>query len=152
MRLALWDRLLVTGNYTHQRALDASDDPNLHGNQLPYRPANEAYARVEVPWSPARPLPLGALGPRLWPGRVFVDVDLMAGNFLDVANTEFVSSRIYLGLGLDVVLPWHGVRLSWEAKNLTNDQTEDVAGFPLPGRAFFATVSYGFGTPPPLAP
>jgi hypothetical protein len=32
-------------------------------------------------------------------------------------------------------------------KNLTNDQTEDALGFPLPGRSMFVTVSYGFGTP-----
>ena len=34
--------------------------------------------------------------------------------------------------------------LGFEFKNLTDDQTADFAGFPLPGRSFFGTVQYRF--------
>jgi len=147
-RVGITDRLALTMNYTHQDALDATDDPNYRGNQLPNRPAHEAYARLELTWSPARPLPIGALGARLWPGRAYFDVDFIADNFLNRANTEEqrVPSRAYYGVGVDVTLPWAGLRVAWELKNFTNDQTEDALGFPLPGRAMFVTLSYGFGT------
>ncbi len=147
LRLALWDRLLLTTNYTHQDARDATDEAFYRGNQLPNRPADEAYARLELTWSPARPLPIGALGARLWPGRVFYDVDLIADNFLNRANTadQHVSSRAYHGLGIDLTLPWAGLRLAWEWKNVGDDQTADALGFPLPGRSMFVTLSYGFG-------
>ena len=137
--------MLVTANYTHQDALDAGDDPNLNGNRLPGRPADEAYGRLELSWSHERPLPLGAIGTRLWPGRVFFDVDLIADNFLDVANRMRVGSRTLYGLGTQVTLPWAGLHLAWELKNLTDNQTQDALGFPLPGRAMFVTLSYGFG-------
>jgi iron complex outermembrane receptor protein len=145
LRLAFVDRVLLTTNYTHQDALDASDDPNFNGNQLPGRPADEAYARLELVWSPERPLPLGAIGARLWPGKVWYDVDLIADNFLDPANRMPVGSRELHGVGLDLTLPWWGLRFAAEAKNITDDQTEDAAGFPLPGRTLFFTISYGFG-------
>jgi hypothetical protein len=38
----------------------------------------------------------------------------------------------------------HDVTVGLAVRNLTDDQTEDVLGFPLPGRSVFATVSWGF--------
>jgi hypothetical protein len=50
------------------------------------------------------------------------------------------------GVGLELGLrPLPGVTAAFEVKNLGDDHTQDVLGFPLPGRAVFATVSYGFG-------
>jgi iron complex outermembrane receptor protein len=147
LRAAFADRVLLTANYTHQNALDASGDPHYDGNQLPGRPAHEAYVRLELLWSHDRPLPIGWIGDALWPGRVFYDADLIADNFLNRANTLEVGSRALQGVGVDVALPWGGLRVAWELKNFTNDQTEDAAGFPLPGRSMFVTVSAGFGAP-----
>lgn len=154
LRLGAYDRVLLTTNYTHQDARDATDDPNYRGNQLPNRPADEAYARVELTWSPAHALPFGAFGARLWPGRVYYDVDLIADNFLNRANTEakHVASRVYHGVGVDVALPWRGLRVAWEWKNVSDDQTQDALGFPLPGRSMFVTLSYGFGEPAKQSP
>jgi hypothetical protein len=33
-----------------------------------------------------------------------------------------------------------GTSLDLEVKNLTNNQTADLWGFPLPGRSFFASI------------
>ena len=52
-------------------------------------------------------------------------------------------------MGLELALRVPGVRLTLEAKNVGDDRTRDVLGFPLPGRALFATVSYGFGAREP---
>jgi hypothetical protein len=110
---------------------------------------------VELVWSPDRPLPIPALR-RLWPGRVFYDVDLIADNFLTRSNDErpsnLVGSRALHGVGVDVTLPRLNLRLAFEVKNLTDDQTSDAGGFPLPGRSMFFTISYGFGAPGAAVP
>jgi iron complex outermembrane receptor protein len=142
----LADRLAVSLNYTHQNAIDESDVPYLHGNQLPGRPRHELYARAELEWSTRHPLPyLGALAP--FDPRLFFDANLIGDNYLNRANTERVGSRTLLGTGVSFRIP--GVRLaplrvSFEVRNLTGDQTRDVLGFPLPGRVFSGTVSWGF--------
>jgi len=138
----LWERLGLTTNYTHQRARDTGDVTFLRGKQLPGRPADEAFARVELAWSPAHPLPLAT---RLWPGRLFYEANIIADNFLDRANVRQVGSRVLHDVGLELALPLAGVRLTLEAKNAGDDRTRDALGFPLPGRALFATVSYGLG-------
>jgi iron complex outermembrane receptor protein len=150
-RAAFWDRLLLTTNYTHQDTRDESDDAFARGNQLPGRPADEFYGRLELTWSRERPLPIGSLGARLWPGRIYYDVDLIADNVLTRSriNPETVPSRAYHGVGLSLTVPWAGVQLTYEVKNLTDDQTADALRFPLPGRSMFVTASYGFGAPAP---
>jgi iron complex outermembrane receptor protein len=142
MRGRLWNRVGLSANYTHQNARDTGDVTFLRGKQLPGRPADEAFAHVEFGWSPAAPLPRFA---NLWPGRVYYEANVIAADYLDRANVRRVDGRALQDVGFDLALPLSGVRLGFEVKNLTNDQTRDVLGFPLPGRAFFATVSYGFG-------
>jgi len=146
-RLTLWDRVLVTMNYTHQDTRDESEEEFARGNQLPGRPADEFYARIELAWSRERPLP-GIAG-RVWPGRVFYDLDFIADNVLNRSkiNSVRVGSRTYHGLGVQLTIPWIDVRIAWEVKNLTDDQTADALAFPLPGRSMFVTASYGFGEP-----
>jgi hypothetical protein len=144
----LYERLALTFNYTHQDAIDDSDVPYLHGNQLPGRPRHELYARVELEWSAGRPLPgLTALAP--FTPRVFFDANLIGDNYLNRANTKQVGSRTLLGTGFSFGLPRRildPLRVSFEVRNLTDDQTRDVLGFPLPGRVFSGTVSWGFGS------
>ena len=135
----------LVANYTHQDARDDGDVTFLRDKQLPGRPANEAYVRLELGWSQAAPLPLGAWAARLPAGKLSCDVNLIADDFLDRANVRRVDSRALYGVGLDVALPLPGVHLALEAKNVGDDRTRDALGFPLPGRAFFATLSYGFG-------
>jgi iron complex outermembrane receptor protein len=147
-RARLYERLALTLNYTHQDAIDDSDVPYLHGNQLPGRPRHELYARVELEWSAGRPLPgVTALAP--FTPRVFFDANLIGDNYLNRANTKQVGSRTLLGTGLSFGLPRRildPLRVSFEVRNLTDDQTRDVLGFPLPGRVFSGTVSWGFGS------
>jgi iron complex outermembrane receptor protein len=145
VRGRLWQRIGVSANYTHQRARDDGDVTFLRGKQLPGRPADEAFARLELAWSRAHPLPLGPEARRLWPGRLFYEANVIADNFLDRANVRRVGSRVLHGVGLELALPLPGVRVALEAKNAGDDRTRDALGFPLPGRALFVTVSYGLG-------
>jgi len=138
----LWERLGLAANYTHQQARDTGEVTFLRGKQLPGRPADEAFARAELAWSPVHPLPLA---PGLWPGRVFYEANVIADNFLDRANVRRVGSRVLHDVGLELGLPLPGLRLTLEAKNAGDDRTRDALGFPLPGRALFVTASYGLG-------
>ncbi len=144
-QVEVWRRIAVSANFTQQDAREISDVPFRNGNQLPGRPAEEGYVRLDLSWSPTRPLPFGAATARLWPGRLWFDANLIADNFLDTANTQLVPSRSLFGIGFELqVPPLHGVTLGLALRNLTDDRTEDVLGFPLPGRSVFATVSWGF--------
>jgi iron complex outermembrane receptor protein len=147
VRARLWERLGLIANYTYQDARDEGPVPHLQGRRLPGRPAHEGFARLELSWSRRRPLPLGGAAARLWPGRFFYELNVIADNFLDRANTRRVTERVLHGLGLELELPLPGMRVGLEAKNVGDDRTADVLGFPLPGRAFFATLSYGFDRP-----
>jgi len=142
LRGELARRLGLAFNYTHQDARDAGDVTFLRGKQLPGRPADEAFAHVELGWSSARPLPRLA---RLWPGRVFYEANVIADNFLDRANVQRVGSRVLHGAGIELGLPIPRTRVTFEVKNAGDDHTRDALGFPLPGRSLFLTVSYGFG-------
>ncbi len=141
--MRLWDRLGVVMNYTYQDAVDDSDVAFRAGNKLPGRPAHEAYVRLEASWRRSRPLPFGAWAADLWPGRAWVDANVIADNFLDTANTQLVPRRDLFGLGVEVE-PLAKLRVGFEVRNLTDDQTRDAADFPLPGRSFYGTVSWGF--------
>jgi iron complex outermembrane receptor protein len=143
LRGRLWQRLSLAANYTHQDGIEESDVPFRDGKRLPGRPAEEAFARIELAWSPTCPLPLGAAAARLWPGRLFYEANVIGDDFLNRANTILVASRVYHGVGLEVA-PLDRLRVSFEVKNAGNDSTSDVLDFPLPGRSLFLTVSYGF--------
>jgi iron complex outermembrane receptor protein len=144
LRGRLWQRLGLVANYTHQDARDVGDVTFLRGKRLPGRPADEAFGRVELGWSPGRPLPLVPGAARAWPGRLFYEASVIAGNFLDRANVRRVDRRVIHDVGLEVALPLPRTRVTLEAKNAGDDRTRDVLGFPLPGRLLFVTVSYGF--------
>jgi outer membrane receptor protein involved in Fe transport len=145
LRARWWRRIGLSANYTHQQALDESNVTFLAGKQLPGRPADEAFVHTELSWSPAAPLPLGRVSDRFWPGRVFYEVNYAADNFLDRANVRRVAARTLQDVGLELALPGTRWRLLLEGKNIGDDHTRDVLNFPLPGRAFYATVSWGFG-------
>jgi hypothetical protein len=42
------------------------------------------------------------------------------------------------------VYPLDSIALTFEVKNLTDDQVSDALGFPLPGRAYFGTCAVTF--------
>ncbi len=128
VRTTLRSHVGVDANYTHQDAEDRSQIPSRRGNQLPGRPADEAYVRLDL---------FDSLG------KVYYEFNLVSGNFLDQANFRRVPSRDTHTLGW-AVHPRPPVTVSFEARNVTDNQISDVAGFPLPGRAFFGSVSIKF--------
>jgi len=117
-------------NYTYQDAQDRNTANNGHyvGNQLPGRPANELYTRAEL---------FNASG------KVFYEFNYVSGNYLDELNFYPVASRDVHSLGCSwQLLPT--LTLSFEARNITDNQISDVGGFPLPGRSYFGSVRVNY--------
>jgi vitamin B12 transporter len=128
-------------NYTYQDARDESGIPARDGNQLPGRPRHDLYHRTEY---------------RREEGRVFYELSFIAENFLDQANFLVVNARSIHTLGVEADLATLGRRFgrellarvplvaTLEVRNFTDNQVEDVAGYPLPGRAVFATITWAW--------
>ena len=115
-----------TGNYTYQDARDESPAPSREGKQLPGLPRNEGYVRLDL---------------HRWDVKPFYELNFVSGNFLDRANLLEIPKRIVHTLGLRYEIPLLALTLTFEARNITNNQIEDVAGFPLPGLSFFGTLA-----------
>jgi len=120
----------LDANYTHQ---DTDNRSHVFGGiylgkQLPGRPADEVYTRLEL------------FEPR---GRLYYEFNLVSGNYLDQANFQQVPSRDIHTLGVALNAGTLAT-VSFEARNITDNQISDVGGFPLPGRSFFGSVQLRF--------
>lgn len=137
----VFDHLRIGLNYTYQDARDESGIPARDGNQLPGRPKHDLYHRSEY---------------RREEGRLFYELSFVAENFLDQANFLVVNDRAIQTFGIEGDVAAIGRRIdsaalarvplvaTFEVRNFTDNRVEDVAGYPLPGRAFFATVRWAW--------
>lgn len=123
-----WQHLRLYGNYTFQEAEDTSATFS-RGNVLPGRPRHELHQGFE----------LFSAG-----GKLVYELDYIAENFLDRANAFVVDHRLLHNLSLTVLPLGKQLKLTFEVKNLTDNQVADFRGFPLPGRAYFGTVEARF--------
>ena len=73
---------------------------------------------------------------------VWLDVDVTAGNVLDHANLVQVPERVLLGIGFRMELWKRQFRFGLHGRNLTAATVQDLAGFPLPGPSWFASVTW----------
>jgi iron complex outermembrane receptor protein len=122
--------LSLSASATRQSSVDQGDIPFWRGKQLPQRPEEQAFARID--W-------------RNGPLRAGADVHYLGHNYLDRYNRDRVAARTLIGASLAFV-PWlDGVLLTLEGKNLTDQRAHDVASFPLPGRSLFVSVQVRFG-------
>ncbi len=118
----------LTANYTFQKAIDKSDIPYYRGNYLPHRPLHEATVTGRAHNSF---------------GSISYTMNYTGSNFRDRANSEFyyLDRRIFHNIELQYTqIPGH--TLVFEIKNLTNNTTQDIVGYPLPGRSFYGTLKY----------
>jgi len=139
----------IAANYTFLATAQDVATPSYDGKPLPQRPEHELYARVDVARLYREVL-----------GVVWADLGLVAGNFLDQAALNEVPARRLFGVG--VKLDLRGFTVGLEVKNLLDNRIEtialdpaprpdlanvpravaDVAGYPLPGRAVYASVEW----------
>lgn len=137
----VFERVRLGVNYTYQDARDESGIPARDGNQLPGRPRHDLYHRSEY---------------RRDEGRLFYELSWVGENFLDQANFLVVNARAIHTIGIEADVAAIGRRVgsdavarvplvgTFEVRNFTDNQVEDVAGYPLPGRALFVTVRYAW--------
>ena len=120
-------RFHVSGNYTSFESKDTSEIPYYNGNDLPTRPRhdlNAAVSWVEEWW------------------RLTYELHYIGANYLDRANMREVDARDLHNVIFKLETPVNGLSFSLEVRNVTDNQTSDVSGYPLPGRTAYSTVSY----------
>lgn len=128
-----FEHVRLRAAYTFQQAVDRSDIPYLTNRPLPGRPHNELHFGLTL------------FQPR-W-GNIFYTMDYIDGNFLDRTGLLEIPARTIHGAGITVT-PIKNLAVTFEAKNLGNEQISDVLGYPLPGLSFFGTVSYKYSRAP----
>jgi len=121
--LAVLRHVSLELNYTHQQSADTSGG-NYDGNQLPLRPDDELFAKLEgyVDW-----------------GRVYYEYTFIGSDPTTVANFIQVPSRSIHTIGA-VVQPLDWLELKFEAINFTNADVRDLGDFPLPGLTLFGGI------------
>lgn len=130
-----WDvlsHLRVSGNYSYLYAVNEGNIAAREGKRLPMRPAHQVYGRVEGysrQFKDWRELSL------------FVDSQWLSSNFLDNANLVEIPSRGTLGCGVAAELGRPALKVSFAVRNLTNQATSDLAGYPLPGLSVHLLVT-----------
>lgn len=117
--------LRVSGNYTRLESRYTGPIPYYHGNDLPGRPRDDAALFVSIA-----------------SGRYKAGYELhyLGRNFLDRANHYRVPARQIRNLTGGVALFSGRVSVMVEGRNLSDEWIEDVNGFPLPGRSYYATI------------
>ena len=127
----------LDATYTHQHAENESNIVDEKGKDLPSLPDDELHLRVA--WE--RPA---------W--TLAYDLSYRSEVFLDRFQSAVARVPGYTthDVGVDFALGQSGIHARMEAANLTDEQHEDVLGFPVPGRAFYVTVSYA--RPPDATP
>ena len=123
----LLPRLALRGNYAYQRAENRTPFSFERGNDLPNAPRHRLNVRVS----------LSTLG-RV---ELYGEFSRESRHFLDRANLRTVPVRALYNLGGTVPLV-EGIALSWELRNLTDNQVADLWGYPLPGRSYGLSVRY----------
>lgn len=119
----------LSANYTHQRTENRNDADELRGKQLAGLAPNEWWARLS------------------WTRGLFAiayDVAVTGAHYTDSENSprNRLPSRTSHSLSTVIGPFWKGWRLTLEADNLSDSLVPDQKGFPLPGRSFFAIVSW----------
>jgi vitamin B12 transporter len=111
-------------NYTHQQSEDRSGD-FTDGNQLPLRPDDELFARIEafVDW-----------------GSTYYEYTFIGSDPTSVGNFITVPSRSIHTVGA-AVQPLAWLSFQFQAANITNADIRDLGDFPLPGLTLFGSIT-----------
>lgn len=120
--------IALSANFTSQDPENRSNDEYLRGQDLPGLPPKEGYARLS------------------WTHGLFVfayDLSVSGKHYTDSENVyRRLPTRTVQGLSVVFGPFWRNLRLTLEADNLGNSLVPDEIGYPLPGRSFFATLSW----------
>ena len=127
LRMA-WQGAELTASTSWLSATDRSGISFYHGKRLPQRCERQSFAKLT--WQRAGWLVSG-------------DVEYLGDMYQDRANTKYEPERTLTGASLGRRLG--RATLLAEGRNLGDVLAEDVAGFPLPGRMFFLSMTLHLG-------
>ncbi len=117
--------------YNYLDAIDDRDDPLLNGNQLIYRPKHKVDLNLALNF-----------------GRLELNGSwrVVSKRFSNPANSAFLESYRQTDLAAAWSQPFIGgrLRLQLAVKNIFDDQTPIIDGFPLPGREYRTTLGFDF--------
>ncbi len=130
LRLAAARGFAASLGATRLDARDHGPVPHWHGRRLPLRPAAQGFLRLDG---------------RRGRFRAVGDLQYIGADFLDRANLRSVPDRLLAGASLSFEPGVAGLRITVEGRNLGDDRVSDVGGFPLPGRAVFASCELRLG-------
>jgi vitamin B12 transporter len=145
-----WRTLSLTASFTQLTTAQLSDDVNFNGKSLPREPPQTLYTRADV----VRTIAHHAAA-------AWLDASYQAESYLANAELGEVPARLLFGTGARVELAAH-VSLAVVIENLTDNRVvylplspppsptftstpvalSDVAGFPLPGRSLYVSLSW----------
>lgn len=128
-------RILLSGNYTYQRAIDVTDAINkpqslTYGHQIPYTPrvSGSGQASIETPW-------INLSYSFLFSGKRYVQKENISQNRLEGYSDHSLSaSRSFKIRKVKT-------NLSVEILNLLDKNYEIIKNFPMPGRSVRATIN-----------
>ena len=118
--------LTCNSSWTRQWTRDEGDVVYWHGRELPSRPRDEVAIQT-------------SLTRRRW--RAFHDFHFVSANWLDRYNAERAAARHIHDIGIGVRYPSAQVEWTVECRNVGDVRVEDYAGFPLPGRTYYAGLN-----------
>ena len=118
--------LSVRASYTFQRSADLHDEPRYYLKTLPNHPEHRVFARADP-------------GVTLLHGHA--EVLYQSAQTLNRSASLSLPERVFVNAGLASEFLRHpAVSVGVEAKNLFDVRAADYDGYPLPGRAFYATA------------
>jgi len=119
--------------YTLLFSQNLRDDPRYYLKELPYRPRHKIYARL-------------AGGPAI--ARLRSELNFQSQQFFNRTETLTVPARAMLNVGVSsTLMSSPQITASFEVKNLLDVQTQDLDGYPLPGRAAYLTLRVAYDRP-----
>jgi len=119
-------------SYTHQEPINKSDIPSFKNKILPFRYTDSLSLKTGILISDFK---------------VLYEYQYTSQNYFDAANflpEGGTKERSFHNLSLTYFYRKSELNCGLYIKNITDVRTEDIAGYPLPGRMFFVGISKTF--------
>jgi outer membrane receptor protein involved in Fe transport len=125
--------LEVQGSYTWQEARDVGRSATYRGKELPNLPGREGFGSLRLLNGP-------------WDGRW--EVSARSSHYRDRYNSPQKRTPASAVHDASLGRTWRreSFHARFEVHNLFDRRTEDIDGFPLPGRSFLAEITYSLAS------
>ena len=129
-----WKWLDVFVRYTYQEAINEGKQDFARGNYLPLRPLHDFAGGAAIRFQPVRT----GFESR-YTGAAFQD---RSNDFFFYQEPRWVHNLFLEYLIIDEAK--HSLSFRLDVQNILNDRTEDLVGYPLPGRSVYGSLEYRF--------